>query len=541
MFALFWDFFYNVYMENKEKLKKKTTTKKASENKKSTAKKVTKQKNEENLEIKAIESLAAEPKVEEKQIVEQDLKTSKKEKPKKVKTKKEKTSKEKKPRKKLTKKQIIMLISIISVSVLVLAGITVWIVLSTRPKVTVSSLQIVSAQTQNYRAFDEFDDSSLNLMAKYSDGSESKVESGWRVWYVSTDGETLHDDCFYGGESILKIEYGGKFCELEIEAVEKIDRIGAKLSLTRYSQIADGNAVNLPSSHVSVTAGYDVELVYVKNFTTFSNYQPTTTDDGAVSNGKAPVNANTYYVFAKIAGDNNYKDKFSNVAELNIVDEDLVTIFAKGEEVKFGYKEMTNIQGNVFATGNDYIEFEITGDKKIIYTSSFAGSGTAVIFKDEIELDNGTQKVQLLQKNNEICIKNGEIITKTLTKWHIPSIAGTYEKVITIAEAAEKGVTISENKTCVLDINYEETQKDGDVMFVFNGYTYLPNSSPAEITEFILEGTIVYSVDQSGNMIMKFVTTSQIEEFSINILQNDFEIVFGNNLFEISNGNYIKK
>lgn len=349
-------------------------------------------------------------------------------------------------------------------------------------------------KTSGYEAFDEFDDSGLQLKATYSDGSFVILSDGWTISYVSENNgtETLHNDFFYGGENQIKIEYNEKFLNLSLsEEVEKVDR-EIIIKVEEFAQIKSENISEIPRENVTIINADDqlinlnYELVYCSNFENYSNYQPTAMQDGVTRVGGVPTNVGTYKVFARVRADKNYNEVVSNVVEFNIVDKETIDVFAKDGEEFFAFKEVSEI-----ALENPaYIEFEMSENNELLYYSTFIENGYVMVFSDHMTLVSDNEKLQITYENNEILFDNGE---KTLKKWIVPSYVGTYEMTVTPEMAAEYYMEMSENQTCSLEIYYDENSKDGKINFTLDCIWFLPqgNSDMWEIIQY--EGVVSYS------------------------------------------------
>ena len=421
-----------------------------------------------------------------------------------------KVKKDKKEKKILTKKQIII-ISSISAAVFVVALTIILCLVLIKPAnnpsyPTLSSIEVhVAGKTTDYKAFDEFDDDGLKLKATYSDESTTTIAAGWTIWYVSQSGteESLHNDCFYGGETKVKIEFNGKYCYLNVEEVERIES-SLNVEISRYSQIYNGNVARLPQENINVknsngesVANASYEIVYCKTFNNFDDYQPTTSIDGALTEGGAPSKTGTYKVFVKLIGDKNYFDKCSNVVELNVVDETKTGLFALNGEDFFAWKEQTI----PIPTDPAYIEFELMteNNKKVIkYYSTFAGNGFAYIYSDGIELNGDNEKTQIYLENDRISIKSGET---TLKKWNIPGYLGSYERVVTPEYVDENfGLYLEQEQNCKLEIYVDNELNDGKVYFTYE----LLWRDGENLSMEIIEGFVVYSEPQSGTSSLAF-------------------------------------
>lgn len=393
-----------------------------------------------------------------------------------------------------------------------------------------------------YKAFDTFDDGGLQLKATYSDGSFVILNDGWTISYLSADSalQPSHTDCFYGGEDSVKIKYQNKSITLRLlDDVKKINR-GVSAILEEYSQIKTDNIKEFPADNIKImdsqaqSISLDYEIVYCTSFEDYENYEPTTTQDGATTEGGVPTNAGTYKVFAKVFGDKNYDDVLSNVVEFNIVSQDSIDLFAKEGEEFFAFKEVFDV-----APENPvYIEFEMSEINEVLYFSTFAGNGKAMIFADHITLVSEDEKTQIIYENDEILLQNGE---KTLKKWVIPSFIGIYEMTIT-PEMAAGHMEISENQTCTLEIYYDKNDKDGKIMFTLNCIWFLPHGNSDMWERVQYEGVASYSPSTKR---LSFDLLNRTNLFAIqcesSVIQLENILVnipgAGN---ELSNGEYVR-
>ena len=190
-----------------------------------------------------------------------------------------------------------------------------------------SSIEVLRVEKrQGYKAFEKFDETNMLIRAYYSDGSFKNLTSGWDVFYVSADGQMIHNDCFYAGEDKVKIVYEGQSYIMSLyDKVEKINNVFT-ITIEEYAHIYNGTKISLPSENIKVfnvnneIVKKNVELVYCTRFNNFDDYELTSSENGSVVVGGAPANAGTYKVFAKLNGGKNYKDAYSNVVEFNIFD-----------------------------------------------------------------------------------------------------------------------------------------------------------------------------------------------------------------------------
>jgi len=414
---------------------------------------------------------------------------------------------------------------------------------SGEPSLTSIEVRVPSTK-KTYSAFEQFEDEGLILRATYSDGRVVDILSGWTISYVGANNDGYyHSDCFYGGESKIKIDYQGQSCYMNINKVEKINR-DEFISINEYSQIATGDKIELPTNFVEIknASGENVQnaqykLIYCTEFIDFDNYTTTSSDDGAIVSGGAPINVGSYRVFAKIDGDDNYTETYSNVAEFNIIDEDQIALMARNGEEFFAWKEPQKTN----QTNQAYIQFEICEIdevKQIKYDSTFAGSGIAMIFDNHITLVGEDFNTYIKYQTDKILINNDMI---ELEKWTYPTYLGTYEKKITISEAAEYGIVLEEDKICCLNIYIDESKKDGIVYFSFNclwvqtedvyfEYTYNGKVTFSDLSQianlaFIIDGSeLLFKIDNIN-------LTKPLTEIDIKM----------NAEREISSGKYEKK
>ena len=417
---------------------------------------------------------------------------------------------------------------------------------SNKPYITSLEFYHYPTKTSGYKAYDCFDDDGLVLKANYSNGGFVIVQSGWTYQYVFGEGDNqvYHTEYFYGGESKIKINYENKSIMLNIDEVEKINQ-DLTITINEYSQIQTGTQINIPTNYISVKDltnqtldNVSYQLIYCKDFVDYLNYQPTTTEDGASVEGGAPAMVGSYKVFAKAAGDTNYKHLYSNVAEFNIIDETNIDLLPQQNEEFFAWKE-----DKKFNQSQEYIQFEIEeidGIKTLTYNSSFAENGYAMIFSNHITLINGNEKVQIRLENNKILINNNI----ELKKWTIPSYVGTYQKTITTEDASDNGYLLLNDKICKLEIFVDEYKKDGKTYFkldilCINGETLIDGC---------YEGVVEYSIGQNGVGSLSFQTIEDdritnlflINDISLNQSISQINIMLMSPMDSLSNGIYQK-
>lgn len=479
----------------------------------------------------------------------------------KIKIKKEKNVKseeKQKKSKKINKKTLIILISSISAFLLALTLTLCLIFIKPNKGYELENIEVFTVgKVSGYKAFDEFNSEGFKIKANYSDGTFVILEQGWSMSYVSIDGQTTHDDCFYGGENKIKIIYNEKTCFANIEPVEKINR-ELIITATEYSQIYTGNRINIPASFVSVKdfdevsiSNPEFKVVYCTEFNNYSDFVQTTIAEGSVVNGGAPSKIGNYKAFVLISADQNYNELKSNVVDFCIVDESQINLCAKNNETFFGWRELSdatlqnpNLENPLDPT---YIEFEIienNGIKELKYHSSFADDGIAMIFDDHINLisDFGVSKIKF--ENNKISINNNE---KNLQKWFIPSYLGEYKMIITPEEAEAFDIILTENYECSLHIYYDNENKDGKISFTLTCMEIPPQTTV--VNYLSLSGSATYAIGQNGigSLSFKYISGGSITElFLISNIQpdqslNSILVDMSNNegLF-ISCGEYIK-
>lgn len=511
----------------------------------------------ESVQEEKVEKPLLEDLQKKKHLKEQKAKT------KKVKSKEQRLANQKSESEKKTidKKKLTIIISIAIAAVAIVVSFICIIVVATKPA-TISTIDVASAnKTTGYKAFDIFDDDGLTLKATYSDGTISIIEDGWTVSYVSINGdnETYHGDCFYGGETKVKINYQDKSCYLTISEVEKINQ-DYQVSVSEYSQIATGSQVSLPEEFVSIknlqgqtATGVNYEIVYCTSFDDFSNYQTTTSANGAMVNGGSPSSVGFYKAFIKINGDRNYNEVVSNVVDFAIIDENQISLCASDTETTFGWRDLSD-KSLFIPTESDplnpnYIEFDIVtvDNKKLInYSSTFAGKGLAMIFSDHITLVSNNEKTQILQKNNKILINNGEI---SLVKWEVPAYLGIYQMTISSGTASEYNINLKEeDKLCKLKIYYDETAKDGKIYFELNCVWTLPQSDSDLYSYETYKGYVVYAIGQDGKGSLTFnvlMSGDTVMLFKVNnIIPNEeiskISVEYNYENLQLSNGEYLK-
>ncbi len=459
----------------------------------------------------------------------------------------------------IDKKMLVIIISIISVAVIAAVTIAIVCIVSGKNKpAQLAAIEVmVAGKTTGYSAFDQFDDDGMALRVRYQDGTEDVVYDGWSYCYVSTDAETVyHTDHFYAGETKVKIDYGGKSCFLSIEKVAKLVQ-DYQIELTEYSQIKTGQNVAFPMQYLSLTKldgaaaeNNKLEFVYCTNFTNYLDYAPATSSEGTQTLGGAPSKAGFYKVFAKIPGDKNHKDVFSNVVEFALIDEQEIAICAKQGEQFFGFKELADATAANPNVPNqispNYIEFEVAteGENRVIkYYSTFAESGNVMIFSDHITLINGLKKTQISFKNDKISYQNAQNVTKMLTKWNIPAYLGTYKMTISQQVADLLNMSTLGGKVCTLQIGYDNVKKDGVVYFTLD----IARIGTDEIWhDETLVGVVNHAINTDGESSLVFTAVGSntveklfaLEDIDVNVRLNSILVSMTGDERAVSNGTY---